>query len=98
MLDREPRRLRIHDLVGSSVVAADGQRLGRVVDLEVGHGAGFEVVALELGRHGWFDRLAVLAVVARLVGDHRPLTVRWSLVDTVERGPIRLGAGQDEGG
>lgn len=93
MTERGPRRMWLHDLVGSQVVTADGRRLGRVVDFEVAHDAGFEVVALELGRYGVFDRLAVTAVVARLVGQHRPRTVQWSSVDVVEDGTIRLVAG-----
>lgn len=81
------------DLVGSSVVDADGDRLGTVIDLVVDVAAGWEVEALELGRHTWLDRLGLLRLLSQAHGTHEPRTVAWRDVEARADGRLVLRRG-----
>ena len=86
------RPIHLADLIGARVVDADGERLGHVVDLEVG-ARNHRVKAIELGRYGWLDRYHVLRVARRRTGQsHRPSQVAWSDVERFD-GSVRLKRG-----
>jgi sporulation protein YlmC with PRC-barrel domain len=81
------KRIRVADLIGSAVEDANGKRLGRVVDLELG--GDYEVVALLVGPWTWLSRWNV----SQLLGGHRsesPERVPWSRVSKFESLRLRL--------
>jgi sporulation protein YlmC with PRC-barrel domain len=86
------------DLIGRRVVAANGRELGHIIDVELHHDrGGFRVVALELGRYGWLDRLHILRPLARRVGGSAaPRLIDWQLVDRAPKGEIRLRASEQD--
>lgn len=63
-MSETPRTIRIGDLIGSTVVTADGQRVGRVADIAVTPRAPYAVTELDLGAAGWLERMGI----ARLFG------------------------------
>lgn len=80
-----PRRITIGDLVGSTVVTAEGKRVGRVVDVQATRGPEYRVVALDYGLYAWLYRVHVLrALTRRLSGREEPHTVPWEAVDRIE--------------
>ncbi len=85
-------------LIGRPVETAGGNRLGRVMDVEVvREPGGYRVEALELGRHGWLDRLHLLRAAAkRIPGPRDPRRVRWASVERLEPGRVVLRAGAPE--
>ena len=88
------RMIHVEDLIGAEVEQADGKRVGRVVDAEVRPAAGWEVVALILGRFAFLDRLDTLrAVPYRLGGFRDEQVVAWSDVEAFDERKIRLRAG-----
>ena len=89
------RSIRVGDLVGSRVVTSTGTTLGRVVEVLATRQPPHRVTALELGPHGWLDRLNVSA--SNLIGRRaEPHGIRWEAVDRFEHGTIVLKPGQDQ--
>lgn len=78
------------ELVNAHVLDSDGRKIGRVVDLVVDVAGGWKVVEIELGSHGWLDRLDLLRPLFHGHAGHEPQTVAWSDVDHVDRGRIIL--------
>jgi hypothetical protein len=93
-ISASPSDVLVAGLIGRVVETAGGKRLGRVMDVEVVREAGgYRVEALELGRHGWLDRLHLLRPVAKRVpGPRDPRLVRWSSVERLEPGRVVLRA------
>jgi hypothetical protein len=90
MSDR-PRTIRIGDLIGSAVVTADGEHVGRVEDIAVTRGPRFEVTALDLGTAGWLDRMGIDRVFG--LGRHRqrkPHRIPWSNVAAFDGSTVTL--------
>jgi hypothetical protein len=71
-------------VIGAKVLAAGGETMGHVIDLEVDPEHDFAVSAVELGRFGWLDRLRAVRPIAhgRLSGTRR--VVAWSDVERLE--------------
>jgi hypothetical protein len=81
-----PRVIHIEDLIDSRAVTADGRRLGHIVDVLVSADGQYRVLALELGRYGWLDRLDMLRPLARYLGGRpQPRIVPWEDVRSFER-------------
>ena len=74
-------------LVGASVML-DGKKLGDVIDLEVDPERDFQVSALELGRHGWWDRLHLTRPLAQARSQTPIRLVDWQDVDRIEKGRV----------
>ncbi len=92
------RSLRLQSLVASTIVTADGRKLGRVVDIEVTQPPEFRVHALVYGKRGWLDRLGVLIPLAHFAGrSGQPKTVPWDVVDRFEEFTITLKPGYEPG-
>ena len=73
-------------LIGARVVDSSGKGLGHVIDMEVDPLRDFRVTALELGRHGWIDRLRAVRPLAHDRLGKPPRLVAWSDVDRFEDG------------
>jgi len=71
-------------LVGASVML-DGKKLGDVIDLEVDPERDFQVSALELGRHGWLDRLHLTRPLTQARSQTPIRLVDWQDVDRIEK-------------
>jgi sporulation protein YlmC with PRC-barrel domain len=82
-----PSRLLVAQLVGRHVETSAGERIGRVVDLElVVDVGGVRVAALELGTSGLFDRLHVTRpLTQRAKAGQEPKLVRWEDVERLDR-------------
>jgi sporulation protein YlmC with PRC-barrel domain len=93
-----PSNVLIAGLIGRLVETDGGKRLGRVQDVEVVRDSGgYRVEALELGRHGWLDRLHMLRPIAkRIPGPPDPRLVRWASVERLQPGRVVLRAGAPE--
>ena len=88
------RSIHIEDLIGAPVTNASGRRIGHVVDIEVRPKAGWEIVALILGRHSFLDRIDVLRPIAyRLGGLDDSEVVAWADVERFEDRRVRLRSG-----
>src|SRR5829696_4941444 len=74
-------------LVGARVMR-DGETLGHVIDLEVDPERDFRVSALELGRHGWLDRLHLTRPLTRARSQTPIRLVDWRDVDRIENGRV----------
>lgn len=81
------RRVRVASLVGSPVEDARGNRLGHVIDLELG--TGHEVLALLVGPGTWLRRWNVSRLVKKGRGAE-PDRVPWSRVASFESLRIKL--------
>jgi sporulation protein YlmC with PRC-barrel domain len=82
----KPVRVLLAELVGRNVQTAARRTVGQVIDieLELEHGQ-LQVVGVELGRHGIFDRLHLLRpLVQRFAGAADPVIVPWSDVERLE--------------
>lgn len=75
-------------LIGARVVDADGKTLGHAIDLEVDPARGFRVRGVELGRHGWLDRLRPIRPLAHDRLAKPPRIVEWSDIDRYEDGRL----------
>jgi sporulation protein YlmC with PRC-barrel domain len=75
-------------LIGANVVSASGRSLGRVTDLELDPTNGFRVVAVELGRFGWIDRLNLLRPIAHGLLTRPIRLVPWSEIERLEEGRL----------
>jgi hypothetical protein len=73
-------------LIGARVVDADGKSLGHVIDMEVDPLDDFRVKALELGRHGWIDRLRAVRPLAHDRLSKPPRLVAWEDIERYEDG------------
>lgn len=81
------------DLIGAPVVAADGRRVGTVIDLELRPLEGFRVAAVIVGRFAFLGRFAVVrGTGSELEAVARPQVVPWSDVDRIEHGRLSLRA------
>jgi len=75
--------LRYHELVGKTVVAADGQRLGRVADLTAARrGNGLVVTALLVGPAAFVQRVGLRWLRRR--GGPPPYRVPWPVVARID--------------
>lgn len=72
--------LRLADLIGSRIVAADGTRRGHVVEIIVDRDDAFRITALEVGASAWLDRLHVLRAVGIFRSRDRD-RIAWAEVD-----------------
>jgi hypothetical protein len=87
--------LTIEELVGSKVVTAEGQQVGRVIDVQVTPGPEYRVIGLDVGLTGWLDRLHLLGRLGALRGtDITPRTASWDDVDRYERFTVTLKPGR----
>jgi sporulation protein YlmC with PRC-barrel domain len=79
-------RVLVAELVGRNVQTAVRKTVGQVIDIELGLERGqLQVVGLELGRHGIFDRLHLLRPLAQRFADGGdPVIVPWSDVERLE--------------
>ena len=90
------RRLRIGDLIGSKVVTADGETIGKVAEVRATKAAPHRVTELVVGAAAWLERLDIGAVFGRGQGEKRkPHRVPWDAVAIVEVGTIRLKPGRE---
>jgi sporulation protein YlmC with PRC-barrel domain len=82
----KPVRVLLAELVGRNVQTAARRTVGQVIDIELELERGqLQVVGLELGRHGIFDRLHLLRpLVQRFAGAADPVIVPWSDVERLE--------------
>ena len=88
------RSIHVEDLVGAPVIAASGRRVGYVVDIEVRPKAGWEIVALLLGRNSILDRFDILRPITyRLGGLADSQVVAWADVERFEDRRVRLRSG-----
>lgn len=81
--------MRLADLIGSGVVAADGTGLGHVVDLVVSRDEGYRVIALDVGAMAWLDRLHVLKAIG-IVRSRARDRIAWAEVDRFEHLTVYL--------
>ena len=86
------RSIRVGDLVGSRVVTAEGKTLGRVAEVRATRQPPHRVTVLDLGPHGWLERLHVSArSVFGWSGE--PHGIPWDAVDRFEHGTVVLKPG-----
>ncbi len=83
-------RMRLADLIGSRVVAADGTGLGHVVDLVVSRDDGYRVIALDVGAMAWLDRLDMTKATSAFGPWRGRRQIPWEHVDRFERLTIHL--------
>jgi len=81
-------------LVGAAVMVS-GKKLGNVIDLEVDPERDFQVSALELGRHGWLDRLHLTRPLTRARSKSPIRLVDWRDVERIDKGRIICRDGTD---
>lgn len=81
------------DLIGSSVVGADGSRQGKVVDVVFSEDRSFRLVDLVIGRRGWIERLNMANVFRPHDSGDRSDRIPWTQVDRVEGSHIHLKPG-----
>jgi sporulation protein YlmC with PRC-barrel domain len=87
------RKVFVEDLLSSRIVTADGNMVGRVVDLELTRGAGYQVSALLTGPFGWLDRLHVIGPAARFLRRApKPKSIPWADVESFEGFVVKLKA------
>ena len=86
-------RLLVADLVGSTVVDADGRRLGRVVDVAATATPPHRLLELEIGVSAWLDRLNVTALGKRGRFPSARRRIPWSQVERIEGFTIHLASG-----
>ncbi len=82
--------MRLADLIGSRVVAADGTGLGHVVDLVVSRDDGYRVIALDVGAMAWLDRLDMTKAMSAFGPRRGRRQIPWEHVDRFERLTIHL--------
>ena len=87
-LERGGTILAARYLIGAKVVDADGKMLGHVIDMELDPGRDFRVSGVELGRHGWIDRLRALRPLAHDRLTKPPRIVAWADIDHYEDGKL----------
>jgi hypothetical protein len=88
--------LTIEELVGSKVVTAEGQQLGRVTEVQVTPGPEYRVIGLDVGLSAWLARLHLLGRLVALCGtDIKPRTASWDDVDRYERFTVTLKPGHE---
>jgi sporulation protein YlmC with PRC-barrel domain len=78
------RRIRVADVIGMPVVTASGDRLGHVVDLELGREN--RVAALLVGRRAWLSRLHL----RRPGGERHHERIPWRRVEQLTRDRVRV--------
>jgi uncharacterized protein YrrD len=80
------------DLIGSTVIAADGSRQGKVVDVVFSEDGSYRLIELVIGRRGWIERLNMANVLRSFdSGDHSD-RILWTQVDRIEGTRIVLGS------
>lgn len=82
--------MRLADLIGSRVVAADGTKLGHVVDLVVSRDEGYRVIALDVGAMAWLDRLDMTKATSAFESRRERRQIPWEHVDRFERLTVHL--------
>jgi hypothetical protein len=92
-LERGGTILAARYLIGAKVVDADGKILGHVIDMEVDPTRGFRVSGVELGRHGWIDRMRALRPLAHDRLSKPPRIVVWTDIEKYENGKLRCKPG-----
>ena len=82
--------IRLADLIGSSVVDAEGNRIGHVVDLVVDRERDFALREIVVGSGGWIGRLNMQRALPKRFGHRAKPGIAWSDVDRIERQTIHL--------
>src|SRR3954462_8156756 len=80
-------------LIGARVVAGDGRQLGHVIDMEIDPERNFLVLSVELGRHGWIDRMRALRPLAHDRLSAPPRIVAWEDIERYEDGTLHCKPG-----
>ena len=75
-------------LIGARVVDEGGKSLGHVIDMEIDPERRFRISAVELGRHGWLDRMRGLRPLAHDRFSRPPRIVNWSDIVRYENGRL----------
>jgi sporulation protein YlmC with PRC-barrel domain len=75
-------------LIGAHVVDSSGKQIGHVIDMEVDPKRDFQVTALELGRHGWIDRVRALRPLAHDRLGAPPRVIPWTDIERYEDGKV----------
>jgi len=86
-LERGGEILAARYLIGATVVDADGKAIGHVIDMELDP-RNFRVSGVELGRHGWVDRLRALRPLAHERLSKPPRVIAWSDIDHYADGKL----------
>ena len=89
------RKVRAAELISSRVVTADGRELGKVVDLHLSAGPGYEVTELLIGPAGWLERLDIARLFSARIARSQPDRIPWSAVDRFERNRVILKPGHE---
>jgi hypothetical protein len=93
-MDTQRRHVSLEDLVGSWIVGANHERIGRVVDVQVSPGPTCRVTGLMYGRSSWLYRLHVLEPLVRRFGMHVAVhVIPWQAVERFERFTVKLKPG-----
>jgi hypothetical protein len=75
-------------LIGAHVLDSEGKSMGHVIDMEVDPERNFRVSAIELGRHGWIDRVRALRPLAHDRLSAPPRIIAWADIDHYENGRL----------
>ena len=75
-------------LIGARVVDDGGKTLGHVIDMAIDPANDFQVVAVELGRHGWLDRVRALRPLAHDRLSKPTRVVDWKDIARFEDGRL----------
>lgn len=95
-MNASPRTIRIAELVGSTVVTADGDRVGRVADLATTRQPPHRVTELVLGPAGWLERLGIARVFgAGPRAARKPYRIPWDAVAAFDGRTVTLKPGRD---
>ena len=89
------RTLQVADLISSTVVTAEGENLGKVVDMHLTGAPDYEITGLLVGRMGWLERLDIARLYFAGHRRSRPRQIPWSAVDRFERPRLILKPGYD---
>ena len=84
----------IEDLVGSKVVTAEGNQVGRVTEIQVTPGPEYRVIRFDIGLSAWLDRLNLLGRLVAVRGKEiKPRAAYWDDVDRYEHFTVTLKPG-----
>lgn len=78
------------DLIGSTIVSADGSHRGKVVDVVVSEDGSFRLMELVTGRRGWIERLNMANVLRSFNSADHSDRIPWAQVDRIEGNRIYL--------
>jgi sporulation protein YlmC with PRC-barrel domain len=94
-VEKKKQIISLSDLIDSKVVTAEGEKVGRVVDVQVTPHPPHEVLALICGSLGWLERLAILRPFIKAFGrEPKQKNVPWEAVDRYENLKVYLKPGR----